>query len=466
MRVLLMLALCLPACGQIVEATGGHSTLMGGTGAGLTAYLPGSTVYAGAGCLQAHCGFALSDSFHWRGWDVTAGDSTFGFALDGAGLSTQVRGLNFQRVRPQQTTSFFVGSSALGYSTSFFTANRAQHVGAGFFYRRRLGRWQFGTLEEIKGGKRTAIEGAGYTSLKLRASITGGLLDNMRLLNALADYQPLRELHFGGGHVNYFYPVRVTSDSVSASAGLGHVTALASATRSTTDLRAISGTMLGGAARFGPASLQVNYYAAAGSKILTQTAQEHITRRWTLSQTASEQAGHASFGAGGGYHSNRIAVAVDHSMTFTTRGWQKVTSLQISIKLPHTDASLNVGTLTLPTGETKYTLSGTSWQRGPLNLQAAAPRHATHRKAAGRFVISGTVVDKQGLPVSGAAIALGKDMVYSDTRGSFAMRLRKAQPVLVRVLTDQFVTPGAYVVISAPDCAAPGTPVTIVVSTN
>jgi hypothetical protein len=465
-RLLAIIALCLPATAQVVQLTGGQSSLMRGAGAGLTAYLPASTLYMGAGCAAGHCAVGFADTFKFHGWDATAGDSAFGYSFDSAGLSTQVRGLNLQRTSPQQTTSFFVGSAALGNSTPFFLANRAQHLGAGFFHSRKRDRWQLGTLEVVNGGKWTAVQGASYTGNTLRAGVTGGLLENQRLLDAVASYKPIHNLQFSAGHATTFAPLHVTSDSASTFAAWRYFTAQASASRATYLGRTITGTGQGVGAAIGPVSLQANWYQAAGQRVTFQTAQERVTRRWTLQQVATQANGHASYGIGGAYHDNHISVSVDHSIAFfAERGWQQVTSVQVTFHVPHTDAAVTVGTTTLPTGQTKYTAYASTWAHGPLHLQAADTHHTTHSKA-GRYMLQGTVVDRKGKPVTGAAVALGKETVWSDSEGAFFVRQRKAQPVLVHVLPKEFSAPGTWVVVAAPDTAQPGQPVTIIVSTN
>jgi hypothetical protein len=465
-RALFILALALPATAQTMQLTGGQSSLYQATGAGLTAYLPASTLYVGAGCAN-RCAFGMSDRTTFHGWDLIAGDSSFGYQLDGAGLSTQVRGFNFQRTSPQQTTAFYVGSAALGYSTPFYLANQAQHIGAGLFVKRTLGPWQVGTLEEIDGGKRTAVQGATYTGHKLRASATGGLLQNARLLNATADYQPSQSLHVMAAHLNYFFPRRVVSDSLAAGGMFGRFTGQASVVHATAAGRSINGATLNTGARLGPISLQAGWYHSARTGVLTQVATAQLTRRWSVTQAITESGGHTSFSTGGAYHNNRISVSVGHSIAFLplAHGWQQVTSIEISFHIPHTDAAVNLSTALLPTGQTKYTAYGNTWAKGPLHLQQAAQHAHTHSKT-GRYLVQGTVKDRKGQPVSGAAVVLGKAMIFSNSAGAFYVRLRNAKPVPVRVVPEQFAAPGVWVVVSAPDTVQPGTPVSIVVELN
>lgn len=460
-RLFLILLFCMPAGAQVVQLTGGQSSLLDSAGAGATFYLPHSTAYVGAGCAYGHCGAGIADTFTVHGWDAIAGDSSFGFSVAGAGLSTQVRGLQLQRVRPQDTAAVFVGGAGLGYGAGFFTANSVQRFGAGLFYKRKARRWTFATLATLQ---HTAVQGVDFRSPTLRFAASGGLLNGARLINGQVDWQPVRALDIGASHITYFQPSKITSDSLSANFSLGHYAAQASVNQATGKDHSTTGEMLGAGAHFGPVSLQGNWYHTAGTQIFTQSAQEHIGRRLSLSQTVSQQGGRASYGAGGGYRSNSLSVSVEHSMAFTPRGWQQVTQLQVSLRLPH-DSAVTIGTTVLPDGQTKYGVAGSTWGHGPLQVQANPRQHSRHAKA-GQYVIAGRVVDKAGEPVGGAAVVLGKETVYSNPTGAFSMRVGKQDAVLVHVRPDDFVAPGAWVVVAAPDSARPGQPLQIVVSTN
>ena len=122
--VLLLLLSCPAAFGQVLNITAGQSTLYGGAGAGVTAYLPNSTVYMGAGFADGQFNFGLSDSFLYKGFTVTAGDKAFGYG----DLSLSVRGLSVPK--PQIFAYAFRSDSALHYPlllatilAVFFAAN-------------------------------------------------------------------------------------------------------------------------------------------------------------------------------------------------------------------------------------------------------------------------------------------------------------------------------------------------------
>jgi hypothetical protein len=66
------------------------------------------------------------------------------------------------------------------------------------------------------------------------------------------------------------------------------------------------------------------------------------------------------------------------------------------------------------------------------------------------------VEDPHGAPVRGAALRIGEDLVFTDSRGSFFVRQKKERPYAIEVLTDEFLVPGRYEVLTAPDQVVAG----------
>ena len=62
----------------------------------------------------------------------------------------------------------------------------------------------------------------------------------------------------------------------------------------------------------------------------------------------------------------------------------------------------------------------------------------------------GRVVDPAGAPVAGAALMVGKNLVFSDSTGTFLVRLKSAGELPLQVSLDDFTAPGAFAVVSAP----------------
>ena len=58
--------------------------------------------------------------------------------------------------------------------------------------------------------------------------------------------------------------------------------------------------------------------------------------------------------------------------------------------------------------------------------------------------------DDHGNPVEGAALRVGKEVVYSDSTGAFLVRMKKHGPFALSIVPDEFVTSGVYETVSAP----------------
>src|SRR5277367_1702346 len=174
---LLVLLLSTPASAQILQLSAGRSTLLDGTGGEITAYFPQSTLSASAGFANGHFVSGASDTFLFHGLEVTAGDRNFGYSFDGAGLGISTRGLFVQRKTRRTTLAVFAGSTGLGYTTSFMTTERSQHIGAGFFLQREMDNGLLlSSLAVIDGGLHTAVQGISYHRHMVHLAGSGGLL--------------------------------------------------------------------------------------------------------------------------------------------------------------------------------------------------------------------------------------------------------------------------------------------------
>jgi hypothetical protein len=65
-------------------------------------------------------------------------------------------------------------------------------------------------------------------------------------------------------------------------------------------------------------------------------------------------------------------------------------------------------------------------------------------------VVHGHVRDEHGSSVEGAAILIGDQTVFTNAAGEFLLRLNKAKQLALTVLTDEFLTPLHFTVVSAP----------------
>lgn len=460
-RLLLIFALLVAATahGQLLEISGGDSSLMQGAGGAVKAYLPGSTITAGAGIVDGHFAVGFSDEFDWRKSHVTAGDSSFGYAVENVGgAGIQVRGLSIQRQQGNQSFAAFAGSTGVAYSLPFFNTGTNQHAGAGLFYRRKVRRLELSSLAAFDGGKRTGLASAAYQGRWFRFAGGGGYLAGQKTATGLLDITPVHALHFVAMRQDLFWQnQRATINSASAFASIGRFNLNATTLVGRSAGRNVAGQSLGASIRFGVVAVQSNFFQSNGQKMYTQGVSETF-RHWRFSQSLS---GTRNISFGGGYQNNRFSVSLDHAVAFLPfagRQFTQVTQVSFSIRLRDTRIALQ--TMLLPTGPA-YTASADSFVRGPLDIQGTQAAQRSHGHSAGRFLIRGVVLDKSGMPVSGAAVQLGAATVYSDTRGRFMARVRKAAPVALAVLPEQFTADGTWRVVSAPNCAAPDSEVTI-----
>jgi hypothetical protein len=67
-----------------------------------------------------------------------------------------------------------------------------------------------------------------------------------------------------------------------------------------------------------------------------------------------------------------------------------------------------------------------------------------------KYVIQGVVLDDLSTPVEGAALRIGKQVVYTDSSGRFMLRFSKRASFPLSLAPEEFLTNGVYQVVSAP----------------
>jgi len=441
------------ASGQTLLLSGGASTLYGGSGASVTAYMPQATVTASAGFADGRFVFGASDRFQWHGLDATAGDSAFGFSFDGAGLGVQVRGVAVQRMNAQQSVAAFVGATGVGFNVPWMQTQRAQHIGAGLFYQRKVSsNFLFSSLEVLSGGQRTAVQGAQYQNARVKLSASGGVEQNQKLFNAQAYWQPTAHLSFAASHNDFFLATKMVSNSVSAFAVLGHFSVLGSLLDGEARGKHVAGASAGVGFQLGAFSAHSNWFESNHRAMLVNTFAENF-RHFTLSQVVTRSQNQTAYAFGGGYTGNRLSVSVSHSVLFFPvggRGFAQVTSVTIGLRIH--DSVVTLQTNADPQGKLKWSAYAQTYTTGPLHV---AEQHA-HAKPSGKLIVTGQVVNQNGDPVEGAAVQVGQAVVFTASDGKFFVHV-KHKRVTVQVLLDQFVNAGVWSVSKCPATTQPGT---------
>jgi hypothetical protein len=457
---LCVLLLGVPAGAQVLQLSGGRSTVLGGSGGEITAFFPESTLSASAGVANGHFVFGASETSKFHGLDITAGDRTFGYSFDGAGLGISTRGLFVQGNTLHTTFAVFAGTTGIGYATPFMVTSAPQHIGAGLFLQRHFDNGLLlSSLAVLDGGKYTAVQGLAYQARLFHLAGSGGVLENQKYFIGEADYRPIRSLSFAATHDDYFLADHLTANSLSAFAALGRVTLQASALDGQYTTTKTTGESAGGSLRISSITVRSSFYESNHRVFLVHVIQEHL-RRWTVSEIVNQTRGQTSYAFDGGYHGNKISVSFDHSVLFFpvgAKGFQQTMSVQVSLNIR--DTTLNFQTNVDPNMHVQYTTYASSYVQGPL---AGLAMNNHSYSTGGKFVIAGAVVDEYGQPVEGAAIQLkGGAVVYSDSQGKFFARVKHDKPSTFVVLVDEFAVPGRWAVTTSPANAMPGIAVLI-----
>lgn len=442
-RLALLLLLASPAFGQTIEVKAGDSTLYNAAGASAVLYLPGAELTVGAGTSSGHLVAGAQAKFNWHGWDAVAGDSQLFLTTGQAGLAEPIRGFALSKKSSTSSFAAFAGLSGQVYSAPYFSGTQAKTPAAGIQFARILPHgFAFSTVEAISGSKKTSLAEADYLWRAVKVTGTGGVLENRKFFNGLAQGS---WRHFGAslGHSDYFYKgdrSTVNSEGIALAAGplFGNASAFQS--------RLAAGQAVSVGVRAGAVQIQGQELFSKYGRTTMASVTEQVSRHFRVSQYITRSRGQTALNFGGGWASNRASVDVSYAQEFLPFGnvpFAKALVVQFSFRVR--SATVNLGTLTDPNGKTRFTAYGNSFiQTGIATTQGPQGRRV------GAYSVRGRVVDEQGAPVAGAAVRLGKDTVWSDEKGEFSVTQRKAETLSVSLVPDEFTAPGVWVCVSCP----------------
>jgi hypothetical protein len=171
--------------------------------------------------------------------------------------------------------------------------------------------------------------------------------------------------------------------------------------------------------------------------------QERLSERWAFSQLLSWSAGRLTTSLGGNYRGETMDLGIGygfvHAPLDPVRPFQRTLNLSVRLQLGNYRAA--VATTITPSGAVVYDASAATFlylggENGLLVSPVAAPL--------GRYVVRGIVRDDRGAPLSGAALLIGEELVFSDPQGRFFARFRSTRQVRITVLLEEFLIPGRY----------------------
>jgi hypothetical protein len=185
------------------------------------------------------------------------------------------------------------------------------------------------------------------------------------------------------------------------------------------------------------------------STVLSGTIRENLSSRLSLLQLISRTGGQTTFAFGGDFTSNRLMLQADYQNLYLPfrpdHPFQQALALNAAVRVlgpMQITAASNVD----PTGHLRYTFGMSTY------VYRTSGMTSTHSESfsIAKFLVQGVVKDDQGNPVEGAALRIGKEVVYSDSTGAFLARMGKHGPFPLSVVPEEFLTNGLYEAVSAP----------------
>lgn len=494
---------------QVYELRGGSSTLFGASGGAVNVY---GARYGGAFSLGFLDGprVGLLARTAWHGLDWSAGDQLIPFALPTDQINQSYsfwgRGLGAAHKDAHGNWLLYAGSTSTGFVVPFLSVARTEAPAALAFYERQLSPSVRFASHNIVSSQQTSIHSlewqarkdlklafaagvgsnAPYASSNLRfnrdwvslqagyaeagrnfrrARLESPLVTESDRENIQLDLIPVPNLRFTLSRQNLLVPISKTQNTRASVNGLGAWgsvrgfqlrSSMFESENSGRESRVVS--FGGGRSLFERLTAGLDYFRSIPtggppSSSVAGSLRETLTRRIRTSQLISHSDGQTSVAMGGGLLTNVLNISAEYQtiyVPFTQPGkspFKQALVVNLRLQLPRSLA-LEGATNISPLGQVRYTVDATGFAYGNGESGAGA---GTTWKALQKYVVTGRVVNETGEPISGAALEACGQLMFSDSDGIFLLRLAKEKECPLRVLLDQFMQPGRYEVLSAPE---------------
>ena len=197
-----------------------------------------------------------------------------------------------------------------------------------------------------------------------------------------------------------------------------------------------------------------NYFRSSpsGSKAFNTfslSVHEAVTPYLALTQLLTQTDGRTSVSFGGSLQTNLVKISADWQTFFVPlrqgNQFKQALVLRFDLRLPG-NMQLQIGTDVAPDGSVHYTTYGRSflYHQGMGGMQGPTFSFP-------KYLLRGKVFDDKGSPFAGAALLIGDEGTLTDSNGKFFLRVRKAGPHALTVDLENFMAPGKYEVVSAPE---------------
>jgi hypothetical protein len=508
-RILVMMLLASGAGAQVFRVQGGTSTLLNAQGGSVEFKAPNYDGEIGFGFYNGKLQFGAETRDRFHGYTVLAGDDAVPFTLptdvfDGSHYFS-ARGVGVTRTYADHSFYAFAGTTSTWLGTGFFNAASSDHPVGVFFYERRLNKQLKFISRDILSNRQTLLQALEYHPNKwLKTSVTDGIGSNQNYFASAVDvetqklafkasyvvtgdrfrrvtvispmsseinkenvqllYKPNDFLSVTTGHQNILEPLtrdgamqQASVDQISGDFRIERLYFGTGLFTSNTAGRSTRGTNFYVGRRIGQRyEVNTNWFESKPkggevTRILSGTVRENISSRFSLLQLISRTSGQTTFAFGGDFTSNRLLLRADYQNVYLPfrpeRPFQQALALNVAFRVSgplQITAASNVA----PDGHLRYSFGASTYLyrfRGML-MNANSPDSFSIAK----YLVQGVVSDDQGTPVEGAALHIGREVVYTDSSGRFMARFSKRGPFPLSVAPEEFITNGMYGVVSAP----------------
>jgi hypothetical protein len=170
----------------------------------------------------------------------------------------------------------------------------------------------------------------------------------------------------------------------------------------------------------------------------------------SLSQYLTHSAGTWSGSFGGTLRRGFTNIALSYQTLYvpTRRPDPFVRALTLELRMQLGGYSTSLSTTVDPSGNVSYNASGGTYlYLGQPALGLGGQPFVIRIQ---RYIVRGFVVDESGAAIEGAAIDVGGDVVLTNSRGEFFVRVSRRQARTIRVALDEFLAAGQFEIVEAP----------------
>ncbi len=493
---------------QVFKIGAGSSSLFQAQGGMLEVRGRNYEGWLGVGEANGRLRLGVFTRFRYHDLTFTVGDDNLKFEMPtdifGSNHYFPVRGLGVTRTFGKTRVLAFGGTTSTTFGSPFFrVADMEQPVGV-VFVDSQLSDTVKAFSRNVVAESRTSIHGLEWKTRKwLTTSVAAGTGSGQRYLavgfdadrdwislkgsyieagsrfrrlqvetpvstevdgaNLVATVRPWSNVVLTAGHQNFLEP-NLTGNQDPARATVNNVQGSAtwkgfrfggglyqSSVRGVGNL----GTFVWGGRRITDrVDLNLNYFRSRpdngpATASFSAVVRETISPRIELLQLVNYSNGQTTMSFGGHFLSNRFTIGVDYQtlyMPFSPTPFTQAVALKLRFR-PFGNVDLNAQTYVTPDGKLRYTAFGNTslYRYGGLRVGEGGLNFRLEDK-----IIRGRVVDDTGKAMNGAALRIGKDLVFSDVQGKFFLRVKKARAYPVNVATEEFILPGYFEVVSAP----------------